>query len=121
MSDHGYPHEPTGIETRKLGMWIFLSTEILFFGTLITTYLIFKGRTFDGIKLEEVYDIPFTSVSSFVLLMSSLAMVSPMPVPIISVLWASNRLKGWKIEACISSDMPRPVSATFTLSFYLPF
>ncbi len=75
MSDHGYPHEPTGVETRKLGMWVFLSTEILFFGTLITTYLIFKGRSFDGIRLEEVYDIPFTSVSSFVLLMSSLTMV----------------------------------------------
>ena len=30
---HAYPHEPTGVETRKLGMWVFLSTEILFFGT----------------------------------------------------------------------------------------
>ena len=75
MSDHGYPHEITGVETRKLGMWVFLSTEILFFGTLITTYLIFKGRSFDGMRLEDVYDIPFTSVSSFVLLMSSLTMV----------------------------------------------
>ena len=76
MSDaHAYPHEPTGVETRKLGFWIFLSTEILFFGTLITTFLIFKGRDFPGIKLTDVYDIPFTSVSSFVLLMSSLTMV----------------------------------------------
>ena len=75
VSDHGYPHEITGVETRKLGMWVFLSTEILFFGTLITTYLIFKGRSFDGMRREDVYDIPFTSVSSFVLLMSSLTMV----------------------------------------------
>lgn len=76
MSDsHSYPHEPTGVETRKLGMWVFLSTEILFFGTLITTFMIFKGRDFPGIKLSDVYDIPFTSVSSFVLLMSSLTMV----------------------------------------------
>ena len=56
-------------------MWVFLSTEILFFGTLITTFMIFKGRDFPGIKLSDVYDIPFTSVSSFVLLMSSLTMV----------------------------------------------
>ena len=41
---HDYPHESTGVETRKLGMWVFLSTEILFFGTLITTFMIFKGR-----------------------------------------------------------------------------
>ena len=40
---HDYPHESTGVETRKLGMWVFLSTEILFFGTLITTFMIFKG------------------------------------------------------------------------------
>ena len=37
--------------------------------------MIFKGRDFPGIKLTDVYDIPFTSVSSFVLLMSSLTMV----------------------------------------------
>ena len=72
---HAYPHEPTGVETRKLGMWVFLSTEILFFGTLITTFMIFKGREFPGIKLTDVYDIPFTSISSFILLMSSLTMV----------------------------------------------
>ena len=30
MSDsQSYPHEDTGVETRKLGMWVFLSTEIL--------------------------------------------------------------------------------------------
>ena len=38
-SGHNYPHESTGVETRKLGMWVFLSTEILFFGTLITCLL----------------------------------------------------------------------------------
>ena len=83
MSDaHAYPHEPTGVETRKLGFWVFLSTEILFFGTLITTFLIFKGRDFPGIKLTDVYDIPFTSVSSFVLLMSSLTMVLAHTTPL---------------------------------------
>ena len=74
-SSHAYPHEPTGVETRKLGMWVFLSTEILFFGTLITTFMIFKGKDFPGMKLTDVYDIPFTSISSFILLMSSLTMV----------------------------------------------
>ena len=72
---HDYPHESTGLETSKLGMLVFLSTEIFFFGILITTFMIFKGRDFPGMKLTDVYDIPFTSVSSFVLLMSSLTMV----------------------------------------------
>ena len=62
-SGHNYPHESTGVETRKLGMWVFLSTEILFFGTLITTFMIFKGSDVPGIKLTDVYDIHFTSES----------------------------------------------------------
>jgi len=75
---HGHDeHETTGIENRKLGMWVFLSSEFLFFGALITNYLLFKGRAFDfeTIYPVELYDIPFTSISSFVLLMSSLTMV----------------------------------------------
>ena len=75
--DQGHPeHESTGVENRKLGMWVFLSSEFLFFGALISNYLLYSNRAgFEGIYPSEVYDIPFTSVSSFVLLMSSLTMV----------------------------------------------
>lgn len=69
-------HEGIGVENRKLGMWIFLSSEFLFFGALITNYLLYAARP--GLARPypaEIYDIPFTSVSSFVLLMSSLTMV----------------------------------------------
>jgi len=69
-------HEGLGVENRKLAMWIFLASEFMFFGALISTYLLFKGK--EGLTSpvpRELYDIPFTSVSSFVLLMSSLTMV----------------------------------------------
>jgi cytochrome c oxidase subunit 3/cytochrome o ubiquinol oxidase subunit 3 len=57
-------------------MWVFLSSEFLFFGALITNYLLYFGREYERSPTPaEVYDIPFTSVSSFVLLMSSLTMV----------------------------------------------
>ena len=77
VADHAHPeHESTGIDNRKLGMWLFLSSEFLFFGALITNYLLYSNRSgFEGIYPAEIYDIPFTSVSSFVLLMSSLTMV----------------------------------------------
>ncbi len=68
-------HESTGVDNRKLGMWLFLSSEFLFFGALITNYLLYSNRPGFGIYPAEIYDIPFTSVSSFVLLMSSLTMV----------------------------------------------
>src|SRR5690606_25550225 len=68
-------HESTGVDNRKLGMWVFLSSEFLFFGALITNYLLYTYRPGFSIYPAEIYDIPFTSVSSFVLLMSSLTMV----------------------------------------------
>jgi heme/copper-type cytochrome/quinol oxidase subunit 3 len=72
--EHGTPTS-TGLSNAKLGMWAFLASECLLFGALISTFLLFSGREVTGIKPQEVYDIPFTSVSSFVLLMSSLTMV----------------------------------------------
>ena len=57
-------------------MWVFLGSDCLLFGALISTYLLNKGRIGpDDIGPNDVFDIPFTSVSSFVLLMSSLTVV----------------------------------------------
>jgi heme/copper-type cytochrome/quinol oxidase subunit 3 len=68
-------HTATGLDNRKLGMWAFLGSECLFFGALISTYLLYRGRSVVGPYPDEVYDIPYTSVSSGVLLMSSVTMV----------------------------------------------
>ncbi len=65
----------TGLSHNKLGMWVFLGSECLLFGSLISTYLLYRGRFADGPAPGDIFDIPFTSVSSFVLLMSSLTMV----------------------------------------------
>ncbi len=65
----------TGLSNRKLAMWFFLGSECLFFGSLITTYLIYRNRSIAGPVPPDIFDIPYTSVSSFVLLMSSLTMV----------------------------------------------
>src|SRR6476660_3621129 len=72
-------HDPydtaTGTTNTKLAMWIFLSSECLFFGAFIATYLLYRGRSVKGPTPKDVYNIPFTSVTSFILLMSSLTMV----------------------------------------------
>jgi len=65
----------TGIENTKLAMWVFLGSECLLFGALISVFLLYRNHSLGGARLHDVYDIPFTSVSSFVLLMSSLTMV----------------------------------------------
>lgn len=82
VDDHGGHHEPahegTGLENRKLMMWLFLASDCMFFGSLIATYMIYRNRAMEvgvGPFPHELIDIPFTSVSAFVLLMSSLTMV----------------------------------------------
>jgi heme/copper-type cytochrome/quinol oxidase subunit 3 len=68
-------HTSTGLNSRKLVFWAFLGSECMFFGSLIGTYLVYKGKSLVGPYPHEVLNIPFTSVSTFVLLMSSLTMV----------------------------------------------
>ncbi len=65
----------TGLDNRKLLMWLFLGSECLFFGGFISAYLLYRDRNLVGPYPKDLYDIPFTSVSSFVLLMSSVSMV----------------------------------------------
>ena len=69
-------HTSTGLSNEKLSMWVFLGSECLLFGGLISTFLLYRERTPKaGPTIAHLYDIPYTSVSSFVLLMSSLTMV----------------------------------------------
>lgn len=65
----------TGLDNRKLLMWLFLGSECLFFGSLISAYLLYRDRSVTGPYPEDLFDIPFTSVSAFQLLMSSVSMV----------------------------------------------
>jgi cytochrome c oxidase subunit 3/cytochrome o ubiquinol oxidase subunit 3 len=81
--DHHYTS--TGLNHRKLLMWAFLGSDCMFFASLIATYLVYKGkdkvgpyphpRVIDGQHYHGILDIPYTSVSAFVLLMSSVMMV----------------------------------------------
>ncbi len=77
----------TGLDNRKIAIWAFIGSECMLFISLISTYLIYKGRSIVGPYPHEVYtapdgtvfkpilNIPVTSASTFILLMSSLAMV----------------------------------------------
>jgi cytochrome c oxidase subunit 3/cytochrome o ubiquinol oxidase subunit 3 len=76
ISRHAEHEETTtGLPHTKLAMWVFLASECLLFGALITTYVLYRGASQVGPYPNDVFDIPYTSVSSFVLLASSLTMV----------------------------------------------
>ncbi len=57
------PHTSTGVDNVKMAMWTFLGSECLFFGSLISTYLLYHDTTGSGPTSADVYDIPFTTIS----------------------------------------------------------
>ena len=84
----GHPPTSTGLDNKKIAIWAFIGSECMLFASLISTYLIYKGRSVVGpyphdaclppvcsTPLKAILNIPVTSASTFVLLMSSLAMV----------------------------------------------
>ena len=76
--DHHHLPTNTGLTNEKVTMWAFLGSDCLLFGALISTYLLSRNRVGPatrGPTAADLFDIPFTSVSSFVLLMSSMTMV----------------------------------------------
>jgi heme/copper-type cytochrome/quinol oxidase subunit 3 len=85
---HGHHYTTTGLDHRKIAIWAFIGSECMLFASLISTYLIYKGRSLVGPFPHErwtdpatgkvfpaILNTPVTSASTFVLLMSSLAMV----------------------------------------------
>ena len=82
---HGYTS--LGVDSRKIAIWTFIGSECMLFMSLISTYLIYKGKSpqgpyphtawtdASGHVFQPILNIPVTSFSTFVLLMSSLAMV----------------------------------------------
>jgi cytochrome c oxidase subunit III len=78
----------TGLDSRKIAIWAFIGSECMLFVSLISTYLIYKGRSrvgpfphetwvdpTNGHHFHAILNIPVTSASTFTLLMSSLFMV----------------------------------------------
>ncbi len=85
MSDTAAAHEAptsTGIDHKKLIMWLFLASDCMFFGTLISTHLPYRKLFPAGFTdaeghqrfIQELFSIELTSFSTFILLMSSFLM-----------------------------------------------
>lgn len=78
----------TGLDNRKLAFWTFIGSECLLFGTLIATYMAYKGDSLkgpyphagqptllEGTAQHGILAVGITTWSTFVLLMSSVIMV----------------------------------------------
>jgi len=75
LDHHHDPSTTTGIPNKKLLLWAFLASDCMFFGTLISTHLIYRLHPPpDNPIPTQVFNIELTSFSTFILLMSSLMM-----------------------------------------------
>ena len=86
---HHFADMPTQREATSLGMWVFLVTEVLFFGGMFTAYTVYRAafrHDFEG--ASNLLDIKLGAINTAVLLMSSLTMAL--------AVWASSvgRRKG---------------------------
>ena len=72
-----HPATSLGINSRKLGLWAFISSEVMFFTALIATYLVLKPRNLrlGGPVPQDFLGIGLTTFLAAVLLVSSLTMV----------------------------------------------
>ena len=71
---HAVSESFLGLDSRKIGLWSFIGSECVFFASLISTYMVYKARSL-GPYDAQILNIPLTSFSTFILLMSSLLMV----------------------------------------------
>jgi|SRR5579871_6817383 len=75
LADH-YAKPEQQVESGKLGMWLFLTTEILLFGGLFVSYACFNYLHMDIFKQAHQYlDWRLGAVNTVVLLFSSLTVV----------------------------------------------
>ena len=88
----------TGLNHRKLLMWVFLGSDCLFFGALIATYMVYRGQSLTGPYPIDIINVPVTTISTFVLLMSSFAMVQAL-----AATHADNKrgIVGWLVATAI--------------------
>lgn len=67
------PHPVSGLTNGKLGVWLFLASEVMLFGALFSTYIIL--RTSDPNWHAHGLNIPLATVNTMVLITSSITMV----------------------------------------------
>jgi cytochrome c oxidase subunit 3/cytochrome o ubiquinol oxidase subunit 3 len=72
--DHFRAGKLLGLDHRKLGMWLFLASEVMFFGGLLSTFLFYKVNNPSPVEVA-LLDVVLVGANTFVLLTSSFTVV----------------------------------------------
>ncbi len=66
---------PTGVPSNKLGMWLFLASEVMFFTGLIAAYIVLRMSHPAWPGPEGHLSVPIGTSNTFILICSSMTMV----------------------------------------------
>ena len=80
MSDVAIPYEVeahpvTGIPNGKLGIWLFLASEVMLFGALFSSYILLRTGAVSWPRGADELNVPLATVNTMVLITSSITMV----------------------------------------------
>ncbi|HZY10226.1 MAG TPA: cytochrome c oxidase subunit 3 [Bacteroidota bacterium] len=76
----------TGVNNAKLGVWLFLASEVMLFGALFTSYILLRTTAPEWPKGYEILNVPLATLNTAVLITSSITMV---------MAWASLMMKNF--------------------------
>jgi len=76
----------TGLYNAKLGVWLFLASEVMLFGALFSTYVLLRTGADTWEHGAEFLNVPLATINTMVLIFSSVTMVMS---------WASLKMKNF--------------------------
>ncbi len=85
------PRPDTGVTNGKLGIWLFLASEVMLFGALFSSYVLLRVGATEWPRGHDILSVPIATFNTFVLITSSVTMV---------MAWASlerNDFKKYKL------------------------
>jgi cytochrome c oxidase subunit 3 len=84
-----HPRPDTGLYNAKLGIWLFLASEVMLFGALFSTLILLRTSAAEWPHgYQEGLSIPLATLNTFILISSSVTVV---------LAWANFRLGNFKL------------------------
>ncbi|MFQ6675307.1 MAG: heme-copper oxidase subunit III [Fidelibacterota bacterium] len=68
-------HDETGLTNPKLGIWLFLASEVMLFGALFSSYILLRAGSSSWPVQSEELNVLIGTVNTMVLILSSVTMV----------------------------------------------
>src|SRR5580658_9396581 len=69
------PRQDTGLFNAKVGIWLFLASEVMLFGALFSSYILLRVGALPGAWPHGLLDVRLGTINTIVLIVSSITVV----------------------------------------------